>query len=208
MKICGECMNLHAELVAERRKGTDVIECSLEECEAGHLTFRPELPEELKAKTDELKEKTSKLEGFLWGWIYLCPSLAFYFWYYCANLQPGYCSVERPSDSETCDIHFEPWIWIDDLKGWYGGLINFGGCRPAKNCGGDCGLVNSKRNGICLRYYDEAPEMWKDGWLWCLYSNTGVTDCIHRTQYMVEDYYPIRRKWSVIELLSRLFRGR
>ena len=210
MKICSECMNLHAERVEmERSKGIDVVECCFEECEAGHSTYRPELPEELRVQTDELREKTFTPEGPSWGWVYLSPSLgAFYFWYWCADLQQGYCSMERPKDSETCDVHFEPWIWIKDLKGWYGGLINFGGCRPAQNCGGDCGLVNSKRDGSCLRYYDEAPEVWRDGWLWCLYSNTGVTDCIYRTQYMVEDYLPIRRKWRIVEILSRLLRGR
>jgi hypothetical protein len=69
-------------------------------------------------------------------------------------------------------------------------LINFGGCEPAKNCGGNCGLVNSKRNGKCLRKYDEAPEVFKTGWIYCLYVNTGIKDCLRRTQYMILDYKP------------------
>lgn len=94
----------------------------------------------------------------------------------------------QPSDTTNCDIHYEPYIWIYDLAEWYGGLVDFGGCVAAANCGGDCGQVNSKRNHICLRRFSEAPEVFQSRDLWCLYENTGVLDCLNRVQYMVKDY--------------------
>lgn len=209
MKVCGECQKLHMKFIEEeRKKGIEIVECCFEECELGHPTFRPELPAGLKAMSGRLKEKAAYMEGPQWGWVYLHQSFGgvWYFWYRCSDLKQGHCSLERPDDSETCDIHYEPWMWVDDLKAWYGGLVNFGGCRPAENCGEDCGKVNSKRNGVCLQMYSEAPEVWDGGWLWCRYSNTGVTDCIFRTQYMVEDYLPLEKKPSWLERLRGFFR--
>jgi hypothetical protein len=209
MKICGVCIIHHKEMIEEnRKKGTEITECCFEACEVGHPHFTPELPEKLKALTDHLKEKTDHLEGSPWGWIYLFSSgKVYYWWLRCSDLEQGRCSTKRPSDSEMCDLHVEPWVYVHDLEAWFGGLINFGGCRPAQNCGGDCGLVNSKRGGACLRYFSEAPEIWDDGWLWCSYSNTGVTDCIFRTQYMIEDYLPgERKKPGLYKRLRRLLR--
>ncbi|MBU7016624.1 MAG: hypothetical protein HXS44_03895 [Theionarchaea archaeon] len=212
MKICEICITNHIEIVEENReKGYEITECCFEECEVGHPRFIPELPEELVALTERMKERTDHLESSPWGWVYIYSSEGVYYWWLrCSDLRPDHCSFERPSDSDTCDIHVEPWVYVDDLKAWFGGLINFGGCRPAQNCGGNGGLVNSKRNGACLRYYFEAPEIWDDGWLWCSYSNTGVTDCIFRTQYMIEDYLPgegerKKKKPGLFKRVRRLF---
>lgn len=206
MKICEECITCHVEIVEEsRKKGLEITECCFEECEVGHPLCKPELPEELQSMTDKMKEKTDHLGSSLWGWVYLSLTLETYYWWLrYSDLTPGYCSTTRPSDSEVCDIHYEPWIWVRDVKAWFGGLVNFGGCRPARNCGGDGGQVNSKRKGKCLEHYKDAPEVWNNGWLWCSYANTEVTDCIFRTQYMILDYYPVKER-GLFEMLRKLF---
>ena len=207
MKICEECQKYHVEIIEKNcEKGIEIEDCCFDECESGHPTFRPELPENLQNMTGKLTEKTSHVEGPEWGWVYLFTYKSYYWWLSCSDLGQGYCSKKRPDDSEMCDIHYEPWLWVDNLEAWVGGLIDFGGGRPAHNCGGDGGQVNSKRNGECLVHYEDAPEVWEDGWLWCSHAETGVTDCIYRTQYMVLDYVPVERKRCLLESLLRIFR--
>lgn len=193
MKICAECHKYDSERVEKFRKaGIKITKCKLEECEMRHPNFRPKLPKELAGKTEERREKTKHIKGSTWGWVYFDHSAlkVWYWWLFCDDLSEGTCSLWQPSDEVTCDIHYEPPIYINDLGSWFAGLVNFGGCRPATNCGGDCGQVNSKRNGVCLRRYSEAPEVFVDGWLWCLYDATGIRDCLLRTQYMILDYTP------------------
>lgn len=194
MKLCSGCRKQH-EGVLKKLLKVEIVECKIEECEFGHSRFRPELPKELAEKTEELKEKTKHIKGSTWNWVYIdAPPipLAWYRYLDCEDRTPPWwqCQPWQPSDTTKCDIHYEPWVYVNDLQEWFGGLVNFGGCNSAANCGGECGLVNSKRNGACLKKYNEAPEVFVDGWLWCLHDATGISDCLRRTQYMVLDYIP------------------
>ncbi len=195
MRLCNGCLKRYGKSI-KKILGVEVSECKFQECEFGHPTFKPELPYELANKTAEFKERTKDKGSSTWGWVYFYPSYGdvWYWWLSsgdtCDGIGSIICFPWRPSDETNCDIHYEPWIWIDDLQDWFGGLVNFGGCNPAINCGGDCGKVNSKREGTCLRRYNQAPEVFQDGWLWCLYDATGIPDCVRRTQYMVLDYIP------------------
>jgi hypothetical protein len=178
--------------------GVEITECKLEECEFGHPKYRPDLPKELAAKTEVLREKTKHIKGSTWGWVYIdAGGTAWYYWYDCDTRTPTrLCRPWQPSDIDTCDIHYEPGIYIYDLGAWYGGLVNFGGCVPAVNCGGDCGQVNSKRKHVCLRRFSEAPEVFQRRNLWCLYKygstglsrkdtvyDTGLSSMIHQKMY-------------------------
>lgn len=192
MKLCPNCLKEYGKML--KKSGIKIIESTVEECEMGHPRFVPELP---KNKVEVLKKDikhTQTSKNSKWGLIYIYtdfPFIPWYWWIDWETREPLYgCRPWRPDENKACDIHYEPWVYIPELKGWYGGLINFGGCEPAKNCGGNCGLVNSKRNGKCLRKYDEAPEVFKTGWIYCLYVNTGIKDCLRRTQYMILDYKP------------------
>ena len=134
MKICEECQKYHVEIIEKNcEKGIEIEDCCFDECESGHPTFRPELPENLQNMTGKLTEKTSHVEGPEWGWVYLFTYKSYYWWLSCSDLGQGYCSKKRPDDSEMCDIHYEPWLWVDNLGAWVGGLIDFGGGRPAHN---------------------------------------------------------------------------
>ncbi len=135
MKQCRSCRKQHEEYLKKLLK-VEIEECRIEECEFGHPQFKPELPKELAEKTEELRRKTKEIKGSTWGWVYInAPPfpLAWYWWIDCKTKEPvSVCRPWRPSDTENCDIHYEPWIWIQDLQGWFGGLVNFGGCEPAK----------------------------------------------------------------------------
>lgn len=206
MKICNTCMEYHTDVIG--RANTEIEECSVQECEIGHPKMKPQLSKKIIKILDQVKAKTINIDGPEWGWAYIAPSYSVYYWWLeSCDLSPcDHCDTKRPDHSKACDIHYEPWMWIEDIEAWMGGLINFGGSRQARNCGGDGGLVNSKRNGECLKKYSDAPEVWKDGWLWGRVANTNVTDCIFRCQYILLDYVPVETKYTLIEKICRRLR--
>jgi hypothetical protein len=220
MKICTACKEYHTEII--EKENSEIEECSVEKCEIGHPKMKPQLPktlieltDQLKAETAQLKIRTAQLKVEItlnmdpqWGWAYIAPSHSVHYWWLWGDdkAECDYCDTKRPDDSKACDIHYEPWMWIEDIGAWIGGLLNFGGSRPAENCGGDGGVVNSRRDGVCLRKYADAPEVWGDRWLWARFASTYVTDCIFRNQYIILDYIPTESGYNWIEKIRRILR--
>jgi len=90
---------------------------------------------------------------------------------------PWFCTKSQPSESSGCDIHYEAFMNFD---GYYTrGLIDFPGCKPAQNCGGPCGAVNTLKFGICVLTYDDLPLSVPDFTISAQYTLTTLDNCQH-----------------------------
>ena len=78
-----------------------------------------------------------------------------WFWYKCWGNDTSGCQNYAPEEDEGCDIHYIRWMTFYQEGGSTYGLINFPGCKYARNCGGTCGSSNTLFKGTCAVTYEK-----------------------------------------------------
>jgi len=83
-----------------------------------------------------------------------------WFWRGCSTGILSGCREKAPSELTTCDIHYMREMYFFGEMGRTNGLINFPGCKPAKNpekCKGSCGSINTLWMGDCNLTFSKLP---------------------------------------------------
>ncbi len=122
----------------------------------------------IKVTTDPSITSSFSCDVLYSGRVYVLDWDVYWFGKYCDGSTYS-CSRTRPSEIEACDIHYEDDMYFRNQFRITRGLIDFPGCRPAKNCRQNnneyCGWVNTLYQGNCgLKYSDIpwGPGFWMD----------------------------------------------
>ena len=172
-------------------------------------------PEVKIRKSERFRKIEEKLDSILnkentnprWGFITMYTGCGVFWWYLINGTESGckYQSVPEPiDDTDKCDIHYEPIFWLHSEGRWVEGLINIAGREFANNCGGNCGIANSRKEGACMHHPEDYPELyWENTFIYAYYTSTDKGGCwnVHKpagcefdfrgqeSQHMVLDYY-------------------
>lgn len=132
-------------------------------------------------KVESSSSSTWECDVLYSGWV-LVNNIDEVRWYAheCSTFEAYDCNPSPPSESNHCDIHYEAWMYFENEGTTTRGLIDFPGCEPANNCGGDCGSNNTMIYTYCILEYTHLPLDSSYFYIYATYtlSKTPAGDCL------------------------------